>query len=167
MINLYIDMDGVVADFDDFIKDYYPELPHQERFRKAVIEEKVFENLSDMEGGNLLIYTVRKLKTKFSDDEMQINFLTSVGTKDPELGAIVSEQKQKWLTSRGYTYKPLFVTEKKYKATYAHINAILIDDREGCVEPFREAGGRAILHKYPHDTIYALEEHLDLIAVMG
>ena len=164
MINLYVDMDGVVADFDDFIKDYYPELPHKERFSKAVLEEQVFEILADQEGGLLLMETLDHLSYQLKD-KITINFLTSVGTKDPDLGTIVSEQKQKWLTNHGYTYKPLFVTEKKYKAKYAHDKAILIDDRPGCVEPFREAGGRAILHKYPDETISALVEHITIMGI--
>jgi len=162
MINLYVDMDGVVADFDDFITDYYPELPHKERFSKAVLEEQVFEILADQEGGTLLMETLDHLSYQLKD-KITINFLTSVGTKDPELATIVSEQKQKWLNSRGYTYKPLFVTEKKFKANYAHEKALLIDDRPGCVEPFREAGGRAILHSHPDDTIFALKEHLEIM----
>ena len=119
-----------------------------------------------MEGGNLLMESIANFKSKFTHADLQINFLTSVGTKDPDLGTIVSEQKQKWLNSRGYTYKPLFVTEKKFKAKYAHEKAILIDDRPGSVEPFRQAGGRAILHSHPDDTIFALKEHLDILIAM-
>ena len=164
MMNLYVDMDGVISDFDEFIKDYYPEMKHHERFRKAVTEENVFEVLADQEGGLLLMETIEDLKFKYGD-KLQVNFLTSVGTKDPELGTIVAQQKQKWLDSRKYLFKPLFVTEKKFKAKYAHEKALLIDDRPGSVEPFREAGGRAILHKYPHETISALEEHF--LVLMG
>src|SRR6056300_784703 len=144
MMNLYVDMDGVISDFDEFIKDYYPEMKHHERFRKAVTEENVFEVLDDQEGGVLLMETIEDLKVKYGD-KLQVNFLTSVGTKDPELGTIVAQQKQKWLDDRKYLFKPLFFTEKKFKAKYAHEKALLIDDRPGSVEPFREAGGRAIL----------------------
>lgn len=162
MINLYVDMDGVIADFDNFIQDFYPEMKHQERFRKAVTEEKVFEVIGDQEGGLLLMDAIEELKYKYGD-KLTVNFLTSVGTKDPELGTIVAQQKQQWLDDRKYLFKPLFVTEKKFKAKYAHEKAILIDDRPGCVEPFREAGGRAILHKNPTETVEALAEHLELL----
>lgn len=162
MINLYVDMDGVIADFDNFIEDFYPELPHHERFRKAVTEEKVFEILDNQEGGILLMETIEELKEQYGD-QLQVNFLTSVGTRDPELGTVVSEQKQKWLNDRKYTYKPLFVTAKKYKAKYAHEKSILIDDRPGCVDPFRAAGGRAILHTNAALTVEALTEHLEIM----
>jgi len=162
MMNLYVDMDGVISDFDEFIKDYYPEMKHQDRFRKAVTEENVFEVLDDQEGGLLLMETIEDLKAKYGD-KLQVNFLTSVGTKDPELGTIVAQQKQKWLDDRKYLFKPLFVTEKKFKAKYAHEKALLIDDRPGSVEPFREAGGRAILHTNASLTTEALVEHLEIM----
>ena len=162
MMNLYVDMDGVISDFDEFIKDYYPEMKHHERFRKAVTEENVFEVLADQEGGLLLMETIEDLKFKYGD-KLQVNFLTSVGTKDPELGTIVAQQKQKWLDDRKYLFKPLFVTEKKFKAKYAHEKALLIDDRPGSVEPFREAGGRAILHTNASLTTEALVEHLEIM----
>ena len=162
MMNLYVDMDGVISDFDLWIEDYYPEMKHQERFRKAVTEEKVFEVLKDQEGGILLMETIEELKIKYGD-KLQVNFLTSVGTKDPELGTLVAQQKQKWLDDRKYLFKPLFVTEKKFKAKYAHEKALLIDDRPGSVEPFREAGGRAILHTDASFTISALTEHLEVM----
>jgi len=162
MMNLYVDMDGVISDFDEFIKDYYPEMKHHERFRKAVTEENVFEVLDDQEGGLLLMETIEDLKVKYGD-KLQVNFLTSVGTKDPELGTIVAQQKQKWLDDRKYLFKPLFFTEKKFKAKYAHEKALLIDDRPGSVEPFREAGGRAILHTNASMTVEALIEHLEVM----
>jgi hypothetical protein len=160
MINVYVDMDGVVADFDEWIRDYYPELENKPRFKKAVTEESVFENLGDQEGALILMDAIEELATA---KDISVNFLTSVGTADPELGTIVAAQKQKWLDDRKYLFKPLFVTEKRHKAKYAHSKAILIDDRPGCVDPFRQAGGRAILHKDPQITIEALKEHINII----
>jgi hypothetical protein len=42
----------------------------------------------------------------------------------------------------------------------------MIDDRPGCVDPFRQAGGRAILHKDPLITIEALKEHVDIMRTL-
>ena len=165
-MKIYLDMDGVVADFDGFLHEYQTaekkdhDADHQTLFRTLVTEEKIFENLSTMEGAHDFIYKVREM---VDGKGVEIFFLTSVGTKDPDLGTIVSDQKVRWLRQQGFPFKPLFVTEKKHKAKYAHDKAILIDDRPGCVEPFRAAGGRAILHKYVEETLQALEEHVEII----
>jgi hypothetical protein len=97
------------------------------------------------------------------DTNVEINFLTSVGTSDPELAEIVAEQKTRWLRKQGFPWKALFVRRKVEKSNYAGEKTILIDDRPGSVEPFRDKGGRAILHKYPEETISALHDHLDVL----
>lgn len=165
MTTIYVDMDGVVSDFDYFIKDYMvEEKQHRVRFKSAVLNEKVFTRLEKQEGGDLLVDALRDIETR--DPMVKIYFLTSVGTKDGKLGEEVAKQKITWLLKHGYKWKPLFVTEKKEKANYATKHSILIDDRPGSVEPFREAGGRAILHRDSKETVFALQEHLDILKWM-
>jgi hypothetical protein len=150
MITLYLDMDGVLCNFEEkFLPLKDPGLKYDKKiFRKAVMEYKIFEDLNYMPNALKLLAAVRMLP-------VNVEILTSVGTHDPMQGAEAARQKTLWLNKHGITYKPNFVRMFSEKPNYATPESILIDDRPDCAEPFTKAGGHGILHedKYINRTI--------------
>jgi 5'(3')-deoxyribonucleotidase len=157
-IKLYVDMDGVLSDFDAAFRSINGSSSDRVKFRKAVMENKIFRDLNFMPDTEQLLNHLKTLK------DIDIEILTSVGTYDPFVGQEVKNQKTKWLKERNINYKPNFVRSKAEKATYALNTSmsykfpnILIDDSTGCIDPFNAAGGRGILHKTAAETITLLD----------
>jgi hypothetical protein len=153
-ITLYLDMDGVLANFDKKYHALESDLPDREKFRDAVLIHKIFEDLEFMPDAPELLNHVSKLAG------INIEILTSVGTFDPLRGQQAMIQKSHWLKQKNISYKTNFVRSKLEKAQYAHDHAILIDDSIGCISPFNEAGGHGILHVNASDTIKVLDSTL-------
>ena len=149
-ITLYLDMDGVLADFHKAY-DALPEEDGKKKFREAVITHRIFENLDFMPDTQELLNHVCKLHG------VHIEILTSMGTFDPFQGECAKNQKLLWLNKKNLPWKANFVRTKHEKAQYATPTSILIDDSAGCIGPFIEAGGHGILHKHASETIRILD----------
>ncbi len=153
-ITLYLDMDGVLADFNKEYIKLDPQKADRKRFRTAVIEDKIFEKLEFLPDTQELLNHVSKLHG------VTIEILTSMGTHDPFQANCAREQKLKWLDAKNIPYRANFVHNKQEKAKYATPRSILIDDSVGCISPFNEAGGHGILHTNASNTIRILDSIL-------
>jgi 5'(3')-deoxyribonucleotidase len=149
-ITLYLDMDGVLADFHKAYIKYDPQKEDRKRFNQAVMEYKIFEDLDFMPDAQELLNYVSKLT------DVNIEILTSMGTHDPFQGNEAKRQKQIWLDRKQIPYKANFVRNKQEKAQYATPKSILIDDSIGCITPFNAAGGNGILHTSSNESIRIL-----------
>jgi len=145
-------MDGVLCNFDKAYRSLRTHAADGKRFRAAVMEFHIFEDLEFMPDTQELLTYVSKL------DNIRIEILTSMGTFDVEQGNAARYQKQHWLNKKNIPYKANFVRCKEEKAQYAHERAILIDDSSGCIDPFNAKHGHGILHTKSSDTIQQLHD---------
>lgn len=151
MITLYLDMDGVLADFNKEYTKLDPNKEDRKKFRAAVLEHNIFEKLDFMPDTQELLNHVSRL------NGVTVEILTSMGTHEPVQAESAKRQKYKWLDAKNIPYKANFVHNKQEKAKYATPTSILIDDSAGCISPFIEAGGHGILHTTASDTIRILD----------
>jgi len=161
MITLYLDMDGVLADFNKAYTQYDPHKEDRKKFRSAVMEYKIFEDLDFMPDTQELLNHVSKLRG------VNIEILTSMGTHDPFQGESAKQQKLFWLNKHNIPYKANFVRSKEEKAKYATPTSILIDDSSGCIGPFIRAGGHGILHSHSSETNAILDSTITQIHALN
>lgn len=161
MITLYLDMDGVLADFNKAYLLLDPEKADRKRFREAVLTHRIFETLDFMPDTQELLNHVSKL------NGVKVEILTSMGTHDPFQGDSAKQQKLLWLNKHRIPYKANFVRNKEEKAQYATPTSILIDDSIGCITPFNAAGGHGILHTNSADTNRLLDSTILQIHVLA
>ena len=150
-ITLYLDMDGVLADFNKAYKKIDPHKEDRKKFRDSVIYHKIFVDLDFMPDAHQLLNHVSKL------NGINIEILTSMGTHDPFQAHEAKVQKLEWLKKHNIPYKANFVHDKVGKAEYANEKSILIDDSIGCVTPFIAKMGHGILHVNAPDSIRLLD----------
>jgi hypothetical protein len=152
MITLYLDMDGVLCNFDKAYRAFDPEKADRKKFREAVFMHKIFEDLEFMHDTQELLNYVSKL------EGINIEILTSMGTYDAVQGNEAKYQKMHWLNKHNIPYKANFVRAKQEKANFAHDRAILVDDSIGCITPFNAKNGHGILHTKSSDSIQQIHD---------
>jgi len=145
-------MDGVLCNFDKAYRSLRTHATDGKRFRSAVMDYQIFEDLEFMPDTQELLNYVTKL------EGINIEILTSMGTFEADQGNEAKRQKQKWLDKWNIPYKANFVRSKEEKAKYAHDRAILVDDSPGCINPFVVKGGHGILHTKSSDTIQQIHD---------
>ena len=152
---IYLDMDGVIADFNKKFFELYGVTPRDAdgklQFREKfadLIANGHFATLDMMpEGKELLDYLVTL--------DIPIEILSS--TSNEFHYEAISKQKNEWLIKHNLPFKQNFVPGKKHKSKYASPDAILIDDTEGIIEAFNAAGGIGIHHTNLSKTLELLK----------
>lgn len=152
---LYLDLDGVFADFDTGVKLLSGLFPNDfestNKMWKFIVKDmkagnKFFGNLPKMKDADILWEVVKHYDPIF---------LTATGHSFPEE---VAKQKKEWIRKYYGAIQVITVEDGKEKAKYASPDAILIDDRMKAIGPWRAAGGMGILHKNAIDTIEQLKQ---------
>jgi hypothetical protein len=155
---IYVDMDGVIADFNKAYKARFKLYPEETRNRKefyglfeSFIGEDCFAKLDLMDDARVLIDFLDTLSTPKE-------ILSS--TAREEFHAMIAPQKARWLNTHNIHYKANFVPGKSLKYKYATPNSIIIDDTKSVIDDWNKAGGIGILHRDAVSTIAILKMYL-------
>ena len=165
MKTLFVDMDGVLSDFDARYQSEFGKLPQEVRDHKErgeysrlwnkFIDDQNFKSLPYFDGAEELIEFINELTN------VRVCILTSSGGFDRHRD--VQEQKLFWLRSRGIKWPAIVVPGRRFKARFTDgQQTALIDDTFDVIQSFNNAGGLGIHHK-PHEkwnTYYQVEQWL-------
>jgi 5' nucleotidase, deoxy (Pyrimidine), cytosolic type C protein (NT5C) len=154
-LQVYLDLDGVFADFDARVKHLCGKHPNQldrSRLWKMINSDKrFFAELELIEGCMLLWQATRDLEPIF---------LTGAPSS-----RVFQEQKREWVARIFGPEFTVHVVPKRLKQEYSGPHKVLIDDTPENIAQWQARGGYGILHKGDHaSTVKALQELLDLYA---
>ena len=152
---IYLDMDGVIADFDKRYKELYKIAPKDadtyktfDKFFTMFIADREFAKLDLMPDALTLINYLRSLP-------MPTEILSS--TSSEKRDAEIREQKIDWLKKHNIEFPVNLVPGKRLKRTYAQPDYLLIDDTSQNIDQWRTDGGIGILHTDALTTIGILK----------
>jgi beta-phosphoglucomutase-like phosphatase (HAD superfamily) len=152
---IYLDMDGVIADFSKKYRELYKIYPHEadtyktfDGFFIQFIESREFAKLDLMPDAMKLIEYLKSLS-------IPTEILSS--TSSEKRDADIREQKLEWLKNHGIDFPAILVPGKRHKKNYSNAKSLLIDDTEQNISQWREAGGVAIHHKDVISTLNILK----------
>jgi hypothetical protein len=150
MTKLYVDLDGVLADFDTQYNTMFDEGRYDPILWKNIESvERWFFNLPLMKDATVLLDFLKGHPYGFK-------ILTATGNNYED----VSKQKVEWCKVH-LNLPPeqvITVTKGIEKAKYAESRwDILIDDTQKVIDAWRAAGGTGILHTSAEDTIEQLK----------
>lgn len=163
-LKIYVDLDGCLFDFAKGVIKLLPSFIEGVTERDSKLDRQMWKAISKhQKAGGRFWYELPLMQDALSLWEFvkpyQPEVLTAAG--NPSFGA--AEQKIESVTKHfGPDVKVHIVQRSIDKADYATATSLLIDDKLKCVEPFRQAGGHAILHTNALDTIEQLKEILNL-----
>jgi hypothetical protein len=156
---IYVDMDGVIANFNKRYIDKFGVTPEETRHKKS-FSENFKKFIDDREFANLELMPDAQLLFSFLNSRSNIpkEILSSTAREDSHVA--ISEQKHEWLKKHNINYKENFVPGKSLKAQYATPTSILIDDTLSVIDAWDKAGGIGILHKNAVSTLAILSMYV-------
>jgi hypothetical protein len=150
LTEIFIDLDGVHADFELGIKKITGKLPHELPKRdmwKAVAKAKTFfEDLELMPDAKELFEYVSNIPNTHR------RVLTGMPTVNDGAG-----QKRRWVAKHLCNKIEVIVLASKDKHLHSGEGKILIDDRQDMITAWQAAGGIGILHTSAKTTIIELK----------
>ena len=156
---IYLDMDGVIADFVKRYKELYHMEPREaekkkefDKYFNEFIATGQFAKLDLMPGAMDGLTFLRKHLT------VPTQILSS--TANESRYEDISNQKLIWLQTHGITFSANFVPGKRHKYKFAGPDKIIIDDTESVINQWKEAGGIGILHKDWPSTLAILRQYV-------
>jgi hypothetical protein len=158
MARIFLDLDGVLADFDKGVLSFLGMSPkdfvqvHGERvfWKRLEALPAFYSRLEWMWGAPEMVAEIRSLAQAHGD-------LVFVLTGLP-LGDWAAPQKRVWCY-RELDGLPVICCMSRDKAKYCNLGDLLIDDREEAGVPWREAGGIFIHHTDPAASLAQVVAH--------
>jgi len=161
---LYLDMDGVLCEFENRYKELYKIAPKEAKgslwiknWEHFVLTEQ-FKSLDWHETGKELLDNVVDTVNEYKrtvNPNFEIHVLSS--TASDMFHDKISLHKTHWLVSNGLYFKRVFVPGKRHKIKYATADSLLIDDTISNVEDFVKNGAVGIHHTNVDNTIEKLK----------
>jgi hypothetical protein len=155
---IYLDMDGVIADFDRRYKELYKIYPSEadtykvfDGFFTQFIADQQFAKLDLMSDAVELIEYLKSLS-------IPTEILSS--TSSERRDADIRKQKLEWLEKHNITFPVNLVPGKRLKKDYSNPNVLLIDDTSVNIDQWRREGGIGILHTDTNNTINTLKMYV-------
>ncbi len=152
---IYMDLDGVIADFDKRYKELYKIAPKDadtyktfDKFFTTFIADRQFATLDLMPDAVPLLNYLSKLNIP-----TEILSSTSSEKRDADIRA----QKLMWLQTHNIGFKVNLVPGKRLKKDFSNANSILIDDTPVNIDQWRREGGVGILHTDTMTTLGILK----------
>ena len=152
---IYLDMDGVIADFNKRYKELYKIEPKEadtyktfDKFFTMFIADRQFGKLDLMPDAMELINYLRSL-------EVPTEILSS--TSSEKRDAEIREQKIEWLKNHNIEFPVNLVPGKRFKRDFSNSNSLLIDDTSQNIDQWRVEDGIGILHTDAITTIGILK----------
>ena len=147
-MELFLDLDGVLADFDRGVKAVTgkrpEELPMKVMWRELSRHADFFGTLEFM-------HDAQELWAFCAPHNPTI--LTGL-----PLGSWAPEQKRRWVANMLGPHVPVITCMARDKHSYSGPGKVLVDDREKAREPWERAGGIFLLHTSAATTIAALQK---------
>lgn len=149
-MTLYLDMDGVFADFDGAVKKLTGKMPSD------LGDEQLWEILKNTPNFYASIEPLPDAQElwDFCKNHFPI-FLTGIPREDRGMKT-ASDDKKSW-ARKHYHNSRVITCHWKEKATYCEPGDILVDDRKRQWKLWAQAGGIFIHHRNAKDTIEALQ----------
>jgi 5'(3')-deoxyribonucleotidase len=135
---VYVDMDGVLTDFNGSFERIKDQIPGEKKFHAAVKDFHIFETLNKMPNADKLLHLL------FNDLDVSVAILSSMGSWNKEVADESKRQKEFWLDSNGIITPRYFVNAWSVKQKYAAPGRIMIDDRLDVIGTFTMAGGLGV-----------------------
>lgn len=137
---IFLDMDGVLANFTKAYNSLSPMMDNRKKFRAAVLNHDIFRELEYMPNATKLVNLL------FNDLDVDVEILGSLGSHDKEIAETAMRQKKYWLDRKGIHCKQNFVNSWNLKCDHATPFSIMIDDTPGVISSYTEAGGLGVMY---------------------
>jgi 5'(3')-deoxyribonucleotidase len=158
MTTIYLDMDGVVADFDEYAARTLGVPPSQgiypnEIWYKLATNSRLYRDLVKTPYADKLVFQCSVIAKQ---QGYELKFLTAVPKGNDVPWAFYDKViwAQKYFPGIPVMFGPF--SKDKYK--HCQPGDILIDDRTSNIEEWRVAGGLGILHRDFDDTLAQLSK---------
>lgn len=155
---IYLDLDGVICDFNKKYKELFDIFPNKaekdktfDKFFTEFIDNQAFATLD-------LMPDAIKLMDYLRETGIDVEILSS--TASERRHPHIRPQKIKWLKKHQIEFPAILVPGAYLKKEFALPTAILIDDTEKNIIQWQEAGGIGILYKDYDSCVAILQEYI-------